>query len=170
MAITVTEKAASEVKKIITEQQESSIPPDLMPTFKALEANLGRLPAIKDIADKLGVSEDEVKTKLGTGATAFTKIHLRMRVVGGGCSGFQHKLDLDPVVNEKLDEVFEAHGVPVVVDKRSLMYLGDATVDFHDEINRRGFSITNPTAKSTCGCGSSFSGGSKDRVFNPEGV
>ena len=46
-----------------------------------------------------------------------------MRVVGGGCSGFQHKLDLDPVVNEKLDEVFEFHGVPVVVDKRSLMYL-----------------------------------------------
>ncbi len=157
MPITVTPKAASEVKKIITEQQESSIPPDLMPTYKALEANLGRLPSIKDMADKLGVSEDEVKTKLGAGAAAFAKIHLRMRVVGGGCSGFQHKLDLDPVVNEKLDEVFDAFGVPVVVDKRSLMYLGDATVDFHDEINRRGFSITNPSAKSTCGCGSSFS-------------
>ena len=51
------------------------------------------------------------------------KIYLRLRVVGGGCSGFQHKLDLDPQVNEKLDEVFEFHGVPVVVDKRSLMYL-----------------------------------------------
>ena len=109
MPITVTEKAASEVKRIIEEQQ------------------------FKD------------------------RVYLRMRVVGGGCSGFQHKLDLDPVVNEKLDEVFEMHGVPVVVDKRSLMYLGDATVDFHDEINRRGFSITNPSAKSTCGCGSSFS-------------
>ena len=60
-------------------------------------------------------------------------------------------------VNDKLDEVFDFHGVPVVVDKRSLMYLGDATVDFHDDLNRRGFSITNPSAKSTCGCGSSFS-------------
>lgn len=84
-------------------------------------------------------------------------LHLRMRVVGGGCSGFQHKLDLDPEVNLKLDEVFEQHGVPVVVDKRSLLYLQGVTVDFHDDLNRRGFSISNPSAKGTCGCGSSFS-------------
>ena len=114
MGINVTEKAASEVKRIITEERERD----------------------KGLPDKL---------------------YLRLRVVGGGCSGFQHKLDLDPVVNEKLDEVFEFHGVPVVVDKRSLMYLGDAQVDFHDDLNRRGFSITNPNAKSHCGCGSSFS-------------
>ncbi|HLN33562.1 MAG TPA: iron-sulfur cluster assembly accessory protein [Gemmataceae bacterium] len=85
------------------------------------------------------------------------KVYLRMRVVGGGCSGFQHKLDLDPLINEKLDETFEFHGIPVVVDKRSLMYLDNVTVDFHDDLNRRGFSISNPNAKSTCGCGSSFS-------------
>jgi iron-sulfur cluster assembly protein len=113
MPITVTEKAAGEVKRIITEQQETGSFPE--------------------------------------------KVYLRLRVVGGGCSGFQHKLDLDPQVSEKLDEVFEFHGVPVVVDKRSLMYLSEATVDFHDDLNRRGFSITNPSAKSTCGCGSSFS-------------
>src|SRR5687767_13848170 len=102
----------------------------------------------------------EVKRIIGeqhTQGNVPEKIHLRLRVVGGGCSGFQHKLDLDPVVNDKLDEIFEAHGVPVVVDKRSLMYLENATVDFHDDLNRRGFSITNPSAKSTCGCGSSFS-------------
>jgi iron-sulfur cluster assembly protein len=85
------------------------------------------------------------------------KLYLRLRVVGGGCSGFQHKLDLDPIVNPKLDEVFDMHGVEVVIDKRSLLYLGGVTVDFHDDLNKRGFSITNPTAKSTCGCGSSFS-------------
>ena len=85
------------------------------------------------------------------------KLHLRLRVVGGGCSGFQHKLDLDPTVNEKLDETFELNGVPVVIDKRSLLYLGGVTVDFVDDLNKRGFSISNPTAKSTCGCGSSFS-------------
>ena len=112
MAITITEKAANEVKKIISDQQKN------------------------------GTAE---------------KIYLRLRVVGGGCSGFQNKLDLDPQVNEKLDDVVEQHGVPIVVDRRSLMYLENATVDFHDEINRRGFSITNPSAKSTCGCGSSFS-------------
>lgn len=113
MAITVTEKAAAEVQRIISEQQAQGGMPE--------------------------------------------KIYLRLRVVGGGCSGFQNKLDLDPQVNEKLDEIFDFHGVPVVVDKRSLLYLDGATVDFHDEINRRGFSITNPSAKSTCGCGSSFS-------------
>jgi iron-sulfur cluster assembly protein len=86
-----------------------------------------------------------------------SKLYLRMRVVGGGCSGFQHKLDLDEQVNEKIDEVFEFHGVPVVVDKRSLMYLDNAQVDYHDELNRSGFSISNPNAKGTCGCGSSFS-------------
>ena len=113
MPITVTEKAAGEVKRIIQDQQSS-----------------GQMPE---------------------------KIYLRLRVVGGGCSGFQHKLDLDPTMSEKLDEVFEFHGVPVVVDKRSLLYLENAQVDFHDDLNRRGFSITNPNAKSTCGCGSSFS-------------
>ena len=157
MPITVTEKAAGEVKKIITEQRQASVTPDLMPTFKALEAATGRAPTATEMAEKLGITEDEFKKRLGQGAAAFSQIHLRMRVVGGGCSGFQHKLDLDPEINPKLDEVFEFHGVPVVVDKRSLMYLGDATVDFHDDLNRRGFSITNPTAKSTCGCGSSFS-------------
>ena len=85
------------------------------------------------------------------------KMYLRMRVVGGGCSGFQHKLDLDTVVNPKLDEVFAAHGVEVVVDKRSLLYLNGVTVDYHNDLNRRGFSVSNPQAKSTCGCGSSFS-------------
>jgi iron-sulfur cluster assembly protein len=84
-------------------------------------------------------------------------LHLRMRVVGGGCSGFQHKLDLDPEVNSKLDAQFEIHGVPVVIDKRSLLYLDGVTVDFHDDLNKRGFSISNPHAKGTCGCGSSFS-------------
>jgi iron-sulfur cluster assembly protein len=85
------------------------------------------------------------------------KLYLRMRVVGGGCSGFQHKLDLDPQFNPKLDDVFNFHGVDVVIDKRSLLYLSGVTVDFHDDLNKRGFSITNPQAKGTCGCGSSFS-------------
>jgi iron-sulfur cluster assembly accessory protein len=91
------------------------------------------------------------------GAGVADKLYLRLRVVGGGCSGFQHKLDLDPAVNPKLDEVFEMHGVEVVIDKRSLLYLSGVTVDYHDDLNKRGFSISNPSAKSTCGCGSSFS-------------
>lgn len=84
-------------------------------------------------------------------------LFLRLAVVGGGCSGFQNKLDLDTEINQERDELYDFHGIPVVVDKRSLLYLGDATVDFHDDLNKHGFSITNPSAKSTCGCGSSFS-------------
>ena len=158
MNVTVTEKAARAVKRIINEQQQASLTPDLVPAFQAVLAqNNGRPPVLSELAEKAGVSADELKEKLGQNAAAFGKIHLRMRVVGGGCSGFKHKLDLDPEVNEKLDEVFEFHGVPVVVDKRSHMYLDNAVVDFHDDLNRRGFSISNPSAKSTCGCGSSFS-------------
>jgi iron-sulfur cluster assembly protein len=88
---------------------------------------------------------------------AAEKLYLRLRVVGGGCSGFQHKLDLDPQVSEKLDTVFALQGVEIVVDKRSLLYLDGVTVDYHNDLNKRGFSVTNPSAKSTCGCGSSFS-------------
>src|SRR5438105_6925555 len=79
------------------------------------------------------------------------KIYLRVRVVGGGCSGFQHKLDLDPSMNPKLDDVFDIHGVSIVVDKRSCMYLGGVQVDFHDDLHRSGFSVSNPNAKTTCG-------------------
>lgn len=88
---------------------------------------------------------------------AAEKLYLRLRVVGGGCSGFQHKLDLDPQVSEKLDETFTVQGVDVVIDKRSLLYLEGVTVDYHNDLNKRGFSVSNPAAKSTCGCGSSFS-------------
>lgn len=84
-------------------------------------------------------------------------LYLRLRVQGGGCSGFQNKLDLDPTYNDKIDHLFDIHGVGVVIDKRSLLYLDGATVEFHDDLNKRGFSVTNPQAKGSCGCGSSFS-------------
>lgn len=84
-------------------------------------------------------------------------LYLRLTVRGGGCSGFQNKLDLDPTYNEKTDHKFEIHGVNVVIDKRSMLYLVGATVDFHDDLNQRGFKITNPQAKGSCGCGSSYS-------------
>jgi len=85
------------------------------------------------------------------------KVYLRVRVQGGGCSGFQNKLDLDQNFNEKTDNLFDVHGIQVVVDKRSMIYLEGATIDFHNDLNKRGFSVTNPQAKSTCGCGSSYS-------------
>ena len=108
------------------------------------------------VTEKAAAKVKQIVAEQQGGGAAPEKLYLRLRVVGGGCSGFQNKLDLDPQVNEKLDEVYDFHGVPVVVDKRSLMYLEGAVVDYHDELHRQGFSITNPQAKSTCGCGSSY--------------
>ena len=109
------------------------------------------------LTEKAAAEVKKIVAEQQSGPNAPEKIYLRLRVLGGGCSGMQHKLDLDPVANPKMDDTFEAHGVPIVIDRRSMMYLQGVTVDFHDEINRRGFSISNPNAKTTCGCGSSFS-------------
>lgn len=84
------------------------------------------------------------------------KLYLRIRVVGGGCSGYTNKIELDEQVSEK-DQTFELNGIDVVVDSRSMLYLDGSTVDFVEEINDRGFAVRNPNAKSTCGCQSSFS-------------
>ncbi|QOJ01721.1 MAG: iron-sulfur cluster insertion protein ErpA [Phycisphaeraceae bacterium] len=84
------------------------------------------------------------------------KVHLRVGVKGGGCSGFSYILDLTETVKET-DEVFEQHGVRIICDPKSMLYLGGVTVDFRDEIMGRGFVFNNPNATSTCGCGHSFS-------------
>ncbi|MCI0702673.1 MAG: iron-sulfur cluster assembly accessory protein [Planctomycetia bacterium] len=102
---------------------------------------------------KRHIADMESRGELEAGA----KLFLRVSVRGGGCSGFQNKLDLDHKFDEKMDHKFEFHGIDVVIDKRSMLYLSGAVVDFHDDLNKRGFTITNPQAKSTCGCGSSYS-------------
>lgn len=84
------------------------------------------------------------------------KIRLRVGVKGGGCSGFSYLLDLTETQKET-DEVFEQHGIKIVVDPKSLLYLNGTSIDFKDEIMGRGFVFGNPNATSSCGCGSSFS-------------
>src|ERR1700681_3135149 len=95
------------------------------------------------VTEKAAAEAKRIIDEQQASGSAPENVYLRVRVVGGGCSGFQNKLDLDPQMNEKLDEVFDFHGVPVVVDKRSLMYLEGAVVDYHNELTRQGFSITN---------------------------
>lgn len=109
MAVMLTEKAANEVKKIITEQ-------------KYPEATL-----------------------------------LRVSVAGGGCSGFQYGLGFDQSFDEKNDKKAVFHGVTVVVDKKSELYLDGTTVDFYEGLDKRGFTFDNPNATKSCGCGHSFS-------------
>jgi iron-sulfur cluster assembly protein len=108
MSITLTEKAAKEVQKIMDEQK---LGPDTI---------------------------------------------LRVGVTGGGCSGFSYSLGFDKSFDEKADSRFDCHGVTMVVDKKSALYLDGTTVDFYDGLERRGFTFDNPNAVKTCGCGSSF--------------
>lgn len=83
------------------------------------------------------------------------KVCLRVGVKGGGCSGFSYILDLTETRKDS-DEVFEQHGIRVICDPKSLLYLSGVTVDFKDEIMGRGFVFNNPNATTSCGCGSSF--------------
>ena len=82
---------------------------------------------------------------------------LRVFVQGGGCSGFQYGLMIEENGQGAGDQVFESHGVKLFIDPISIRYLTGAEVDFVDTITGGGFTIKNPQATSTCGCGSSFS-------------
>jgi iron-sulfur cluster assembly protein len=110
MPITLTEKAANEVKEIIKSQ---NLPDD--------------------------------------------KTRLRVGVKGGGCSGFSYMLDLVEEDPSEQDEQFDSHGVKIVIDMKSHLYLNGTEIDFRDEVMGKGFVFKNPNATSTCGCGSSFS-------------
>ena len=82
-------------------------------------------------------------------------IRLRVGVKGGGCSGFSYVLDLTETQKET-DEAVEQHGITIICDPKSLLYLNGTTIDFKDEIMGRGFVFKNPNANTSCGCGSSF--------------
>ena len=81
---------------------------------------------------------------------------LRVGVTGGGCSGFSYDLRFDKSFDEKADGKSEQHGVTVVVDKKSALYLDGTSVDFYEGLEKRGFTFENPNAVKSCGCGSSF--------------
>ena len=79
---------------------------------------------------------------------------LRVKVVGGGCSGLQYKVDFD--VPKGTDKVFEKDGAKVLVDMKSLLYLSGTELDYKDELMQSGFVFQNPNVKKSCGCGASF--------------
>ncbi|MGH7827167.1 MAG: HesB/IscA family protein [Candidatus Binatia bacterium] len=79
---------------------------------------------------------------------------LRLKVVGGGCSGLQYKIDFD--MPKGTDKIFEKNGAKVLVDMKSLLYLTGTELDYKDELMQSGFVFQNPNVKKSCGCGSSF--------------
>lgn len=96
--------------------------------------------AIKSIMQKEGLSE----------------YGLRVAVVGGGCSGMSYKLNFEKDAAQG-DKIFEEKGVRIFVDTKSHLFLNGTTLDYSDGLQGSGFSFQNPNAKSSCGCGSSFS-------------
>src|SRR5438477_6259404 len=79
---------------------------------------------------------------------------LRVKVVGGGCSGLTYKMDVDQP--REGDKVFEHDGARLVVDRKSFLYLKGTELDYKEELMASGFNLRNPNVKRTCGCGSSF--------------
>ena len=90
--------------------------------------------------------------KLLAGATA--GYGLRVRVVEGGCSGFEYKMELG--FPEAEDEVFEKDGARVFIDAKSILHLNGTELDYEDELMQSAFVFNNPNIKGTCGCGISF--------------
>jgi iron-sulfur cluster assembly protein len=80
--------------------------------------------------------------------------YLRVGVKGGGCSGFSYVLGFD--AQTERDEVYEINGMKVLLEKAHAIYLMGMEVDWVEGLDNRGFSFNNPNAKSTCGCGTSF--------------
>jgi iron-sulfur cluster assembly protein len=100
--------------------------------------------AAQEVQDKIE------QNKLGEG------MMLRVGIVAGGCSGFSYSLNFDKAYDDTKDSKYDHHGVSVVVDKKSALYLDGTTVDFHDGLQQSGFTFENPNAVKSCGCGSSF--------------
>ena len=96
---------------------------------------------IKYFAEKQGITGD---------------VGVRVAVKGGGCSGLTYDLDITDQELET-DKVVEQHGVKVMVDKKSYIFLVGTELEFSDGLNGKGFVFVNPNAKKTCGCGTSFS-------------
>ena len=82
-------------------------------------------------------------------------IGIRLGVKTTGCSGLAYKLEFVDNINTD-DDVFESHGIKIIVDKKSLVYLDGTQLDYTKENLQEGFKFTNPNVKGECGCGESF--------------
>jgi len=97
--------------------------------------------------------EEDLKASQDEG---ISELFLRVFITGGGCSGFQYGFTLDEEVKED-DFKLEEDGVTVLIDAASAMYLHGAEIKYKEAMIGGSFTINNPNAKTTCGCGSSFS-------------
>ena len=107
--------------------------------------------ALVDMTDTAAERIQELLEKEGKSATH----GLRMKVVGGGCSGLRYELAFDDQTSERDTEI-DSSGVRLVIDEKSALYLTGTVLDFVDTLQESGFKIENPNATQSCGCGQSF--------------
>ena len=100
---------------------------------------------------------NEIKSIIEQNKLPADATRLRVGVKGGGCSGFSYMLDLTEEPKGEADEEIEAHGVKILCDMKSYLYLNGVEIDFKSDMMQKGFVFKNPNATSSCGCGSSFS-------------
>lgn len=100
------------------------------------------------------IAAEQVKLQLEKRSTP--ESYLRLGIKGGGCSGFSYVLRFEDDPPKDKDLVFDQHGVKIVVDKKSIVYLNGATLDWEKTLMKQGFKFVNPNEKSSCGCGHSF--------------
>ena len=82
---------------------------------------------------------------------------IRIRVVGGGCSGLSYKLEFENKLNENQDKILYDGNFKIVSDNKSSLFVGNVELDYSGGLNGTGFQFNNPYANKTCGCGTSFS-------------
>ena len=102
------------------------------------------------------IAKEKLKELMGNENKDPQTTALRVFVQGGGCSGFQYGLMLDESGQTAGDQIFESNEIKILVDPISIGYLKEAEVDYTETSTGGGFSIKNPQATSTCGCGQSF--------------
>lgn len=105
------------------------------------------------ISDQAAKRIEEIRSEQGMDMDTY----LRISVVSGGCSGLTYNLDFEQSVNESSDKIFEDHGIRLVVDMRSFLYLAGTVLDYTDGLTGLGFHFNNPNAARSCSCGESFS-------------
>ena len=106
------------------------------------------------IIELTSTAQDRIKSLLDRDGKLETH-GLRIKVIGGGCSGLQYQLGFDDRIGDD-DNELHAGGVRVIVDDKSAVYLAGTELDYVDTLQESGFKIHNPNAKSSCGCGQSF--------------
>jgi iron-sulfur cluster assembly protein len=104
----------------------------------------------------LSISECAAERVKGFLAKRGKGVGVRLGVKTSGCSGMAYVIEFVDQINEVEDEIFNSHGVNIIVDKKSLVYLDGTEIDYAKEGLNEGFKFTNPNESNRCGCGESF--------------